>query len=59
MYNTYWEPKLNKNGHTSSGGDKEIFHSKGSTEEILHEVNRHISENYPKLWEKYLKRYKS
>lgn len=50
---------LNKNGHTSSNGDKEVFHSKDFSPEIIQAADRHISKNYPELWKKYLKKYKS
>lgn len=43
----------------SSGGDKLIYHSRNFKNESLIEMDVHIQKNYPNLWKKYLKRYKT
>jgi len=43
----------------SSGGNKEVFHSKGFSDESLVEIDNHIEKTYPNLWYKYLRRYKN
>ncbi|MES2272666.1 MAG: sulfotransferase domain-containing protein [Chlamydiota bacterium] len=43
----------------SSGGDKEVFHSKEFPIETLKEIDQYIKGKYPHLWEKYLSRYET
>ena len=45
--------------HASSGGKKEIYHSKSFPLSELQKIDSHIEEHHPMLWEKYLSRYKS
>ena len=43
----------------SSGGNKEIYHSKNFPVSILQEIDQSIENRYPELWEKYLNRYRT
>lgn len=61
----FWKEKImgsyqNQHGlEYSSGGDKEIFHSKEFPVGILREIDTHIKQQYPRLWERYLSRYET
>jgi len=61
----YWKNKAissykRQYGHNiSSGGQKEIHHSKDFSIQSLHKIDQHIQETYPELWENYLSRYAS
>lgn len=59
----YWRKKsINSyksqhNGMPSSGGKKELFHSKNFPIELLRSMDKHLQQTYPSLWEKYLFKY--
>lgn len=42
-----------------SGGEQEIFHSKGFSKTNMKKIDSHLMKQYPTLWKKYLYRYQT